>query len=108
MRQASSSQPISLRPPSQPFQQQSLAADAVMASPSVGFDPASYTRAMLDSPMSWRASSFFDTRVYHGTPPKQLSGNFDLDTGKPSSSIESDHYMQTQNEFVSKYSTPLS
>ena len=100
-----SSQPLPLPPSRQLHQQQRHAADVAMASPGqgAGFNPASYTRAMFGSPVSWRAGSSFGARLYPGTSPSQLFGSFDPNSGKLSSSIESDRgaFMQTQDEFVS-------
>ena len=110
MQASSSAQPISFAaPPSQQLhQQQRHAADVAMASPGHGqaFNPASYTRAMFGSPVSWRAGSSFGARLYPGTSPSQLFGSFDPNSGKLSSSIESDRgaFMQTQDEFVSPLS----
>ncbi|EMD35942.1 hypothetical protein CERSUDRAFT_115890 [Gelatoporia subvermispora B] len=56
------------------------------------FNPASYTRRFIGSPLSFRAGSF-GTRFYPSMSPGQFLGPFDTDNfklGKLSSSVESD------------------
>ncbi|KII84762.1 hypothetical protein PLICRDRAFT_179104 [Plicaturopsis crispa FD-325 SS-3] len=57
------------------------------------FNPASYTRHFLGSPLSWRGAASFGSRFYPGGSPGQMLGPLDphdFKTGKLSSSVESD------------------
>ncbi|KAF8647968.1 hypothetical protein AX16_006429 [Volvariella volvacea WC 439] len=53
------------------------------------FNPASFTRHFLGSPISWRAGSF-GARIPSGSPTAYLLNSLDPNTVKMSSSIESD------------------
>ncbi|EIN04109.1 hypothetical protein PUNSTDRAFT_122954 [Punctularia strigosozonata HHB-11173 SS5] len=81
---ATTSQPISLPTHAQDQNVQDVAMSSVMSS-SGSFNPASYTRHFLDSPLSWRDSSF-GTRYYTGVSPMPGS----LETKLMSTSVESD------------------
>lgn len=79
-----SSEPISL-PPSHNSHNHNNTGDYAMASGSYtgsnngSFNPASYTRHFLGSPISWRAGSFgFGGRIYpSGSPMDQLLGSIE-------------------------------
>ncbi|KJA16604.1 hypothetical protein HYPSUDRAFT_287252 [Hypholoma sublateritium FD-334 SS-4] len=68
------------------------------------FNPASFTRHFLGSPISWRASSWgmHNARIPAGSPTAQLLSSIDLNdyrAGKTPSSIESDSIMNALNVF---------
>ncbi|KIM44300.1 hypothetical protein M413DRAFT_9442 [Hebeloma cylindrosporum] len=68
------------------------------------FNPASFTRHFLGSPISWRAGSFGagSNRFPAGSPTAQLLSSIDLNefrSGKTPSSIESDSIMNALNVF---------
>ncbi|KAF9039065.1 hypothetical protein BJ165DRAFT_1613776, partial [Panaeolus papilionaceus] len=101
------SQPIAL--PAGHQQQQQQQQDYAMGdagsfgpgSSSGPFNPASFTRHFLGSPISWRASSF-GSRFPAGSPTAHLLNSIDFNefrTGKTSSSIDGDSIMNALNVF---------
>ncbi|CAA7271244.1 unnamed protein product [Cyclocybe aegerita] len=80
-----------------------LDAGSYTGSSSGTFNPASYTRHFLGSPISWRAGSFgLAGRFPAGSPTAQLLNSIDLNeyrSGKTPSSIESDSIMNALNVF---------
>ncbi|PPR03042.1 hypothetical protein CVT24_012428, partial [Panaeolus cyanescens] len=107
-------QPIALPGSGQQGQQQASSAsssssqqDYTMAeelhpgSSSAPFNPASFTRHFLGSPISWRASSF-GSRFPAGSPTAHLLNSIDFNefrTGKTPSSIDGDSIMNALNVF---------
>ncbi|KDQ57900.1 hypothetical protein JAAARDRAFT_193384 [Jaapia argillacea MUCL 33604] len=87
---AATSQPIAL--PSSANEDISMISGSFTGNSSGSFNPASYTRHVLGSPLSWRAGSF-GSRFYPGVSPGQLLGPLDpteFKCMKMSSSVESD------------------
>ncbi|PFH52511.1 hypothetical protein AMATHDRAFT_2227 [Amanita thiersii Skay4041] len=87
----STTQPIAL-PNSQPNFQDYTMAEGSYTGSSGSFNPASYARHFLGSPISWRQGSF-GSRIHSGSPSAQFFSSIDcndLKYSKVSSSIESD------------------